>query len=361
MEQLLTYLQTTYFGNTILQYILTLITIFITLILRYILHTHIYKYLDHSLRESKQKLDFIQSFKKPITHITFLIGFMIASHILTWPSENIQKFLTVFFQTMLTLAVGVLLLRSVNLLNFYFKKHPAKTKHKEQLIPLISKSLKIFIAIIVFAAILQNLGYSISGLLAGLGIGGIAIALAAKDSLSNLFGSVTIFLDNPFQIGDRIKINEYEGFVESIGFRSTQLRTFQKSEVSIPNSILSNAILNNFSRMEIRRVNLTLRLTYDTPPEKIEATIQAVEDIFNKTEGVDKNTYFIYFEDFNTSSLDIAVTYYTNTTEWNSYIKIRQEVNLKIMKALKNLDVRFAYQTMTLLVQKNVDGTDIKI
>ena len=113
--------------------------------------------------------------------------------------------------------------------------------------------------------------------------------------------------------------------------------------------------------MEIRRVNLTLRLTYDTPPEKIEATIQAVEDIFNKTEGVDKNTYFIYFEDFNTSSLDIAVTYYTNTTEWNSYIKIRQEVNLKIMKALKNLDVRFAYQTMTLLVQKNVDGTDIKI
>ncbi|HEX6971794.1 MAG TPA: mechanosensitive ion channel family protein [Limnochordia bacterium] len=209
-------------------------------------------------------------------------------------------------------------------------------------VALLRKSLKLFVGIVGGLLIIQHLGYPIASLLGGLGIGGLAIALAAQDTLANVFGSIIIFTDKPFKVGDWVRIGEVEGFVETIGFRSTRIRTWPKALVTIPNKSISNSEIENWSAMPIRRVSYTLTVTYDTSPKKVEALVRGIERIITEHPGVDQGFSLVSFSGFGQNGLEVLVYYFTRSTAWKEHMRVRQEVNLAIMRLLEQLGVSVA-------------------
>jgi len=225
----------------------------------------------------------------------------------------------------------------------------AKTDSKidDQVVPLLRKTLKIFLAILAFILIAQNLGYSVSGLLAGLGIGGLALAMASKDTLANLFGSVMILIDRPFHVGDWITFPGGDGVVEEVGMRSTRVRTFAKTVVSIPNQALANATVENHSLMPKRRIKFTLGVTYQSSVAQVEGLVCAIETYLKGNPDIDQEFMLVKFTDFNDSSLDIFVYCFTVTTDWTKHLSVKQDVNLKIMSLVEEMGMGIAYPTKT--------------
>jgi MscS family membrane protein len=185
-------------------------------------------------------------------------------------------------RTIAVIAVGWFIFRLVDLIEFYLRRWTSKTETQldDQLVPLVRKSLRAFIVVVAGLFIARNIfRWDIGALIAGLGIGGLALALAANDMLANLFGSVTIFADRPFQMGDRIKVRDFDGFVEEVGFRSTRIRTFFGHVVTVPNSVIANEPVENVGRRPYIRRNLEITVTYDTPPEKMRRACQIVREM----------------------------------------------------------------------------------
>jgi MscS family membrane protein len=225
----------------------------------------------------------------------------------------------------------------------------ARTESKldDQLVPLARKGGKVFIATVGLLLVAQNLGYSVSGLLAGLGIGGLALAMAAKDTLANLFGSLMIMLDRPFHVGDVITFSGGEGVVEEIGMRSTRVRTAGRTVVSIPNQNLANATVENQSLMPRRRIKFTIGVTYDATASQMQELVTRIEELLRADEGVDPEQIMVRFTEFGASSLDIMVQYFTVTTEYPRSLEVRQRVNLALMQLIEEMGLQFAYPTRT--------------
>ena len=230
------------------------------------------------------------------------------------------------------------------------------THYDAALMPLLRKASKIFIGAIGVLMVLQNLGYSVSGLIAGLGIGGLAFGLAAKDTIANLFGSVAILMDRPFRVGDWVTADGASGVVEEIGLRSTRIRTFDKTVVSIPNQALANAKVENHELMTRRRVKLTIGVTYDTPPARLRELIAALEQLLRAAPGVDRDRAQVKFTDFAESSLAILIQYYTHVLDYAEYMRIRQEINLGIMDTVSSLGVRFALPARMVTLEGKAEG-----
>jgi MscS family membrane protein len=231
------------------------------------------------------------------------------------------------------------------------------SKLDDQLVPLARKVLKAFITVIGGIFVLQNLNVDVDSLLATLGIGGLAIALAAKDTAANLFGSVMIFLDKPFQIGEAIKIgNHVEGTVEEVGFRSTRVRTFYNSLVSFPNALITNSTIDNLGMRQYRRYKTTLGLTYDTPPEKVQAFCEGVRAIIASQPGMRHDFYIVEFEGFGPHSLDILLYSFMDVADWNEELRVRTNLNLAIMRLARELHVEFAFPTQTLHVHQEANA-----
>ena len=225
----------------------------------------------------------------------------------------------------------------------------AKTDSKldDQVVPLVRKALKIFMAILAFILIAQNLGYSVSGLLAGLGIGGLALAMASKDTLANLFGSIMILIDRPFHVGDWITFPGGDGVVEEVGMRSTRIRTFAKTVVSIPNQALANATVENHSLMPKRRIKFTLGVTYESTVDQVSGLVARIEQYLKSNPDIDQEFMLVKFTTFNDSSLDIFVYCFTVTTDWTKHLSVRQDVNLKTMSLVEEMGMSIAYPTQT--------------
>lgn len=204
-------------------------------------------------------------------------------------------------------------------------------------IPLLQKSLKVFVGVIGVVFVLQNAGYPIAGILGGLGIGGLAIALAAQDTLANVFGSIIIFTDKPFKVGDWVIIGDVEGFVETIGFRSTRIRTWPRSLVTVPNKMIADKTITNWSAMPVRRVYFSLRIAYDATADQIEALTKRVYDIIEGHPGVDKDYYLTHFTEFGHDGLEIMIYYFTKSVVWKEHLIVKEEVNLAIMRAVEEL------------------------
>lgn len=222
----------------------------------------------------------------------------------------------------------------------------------DYLAPVISRLLKLAIYGIGFMLVLQELGINVAGIIAGLGVGGLAFALAAQDTLANWFGALMIYTDQPFKVKDWIKTSQLEGVVEHIGLRSTQVRTFANTVVCIPNRQLANEVIENFSRMQKRRITFKIGVTYDTTPAMLEESIERVRDILRSHEGVDQSYWLVKFTEFGDSALMIFVYYFTLTTDWEEYLSIRQEVNLRIMQRLNAIGVSFAFPSMSIYQER---------
>ncbi len=222
------------------------------------------------------------------------------------------------------------------------------TKLDDQLVPLVTKTLKVFVAVIGAIFVLQNLNIDVGSLLAGVGLGGLAFALAAKDTVANFFGSVMIFIDKPFQIGDWIVIGNVEGVVEEVGFRTTRVRTFYNSLVTVPNATITNTNIDNYGLRKFRRYTTTLGLTYDTPVAKIQAFCEAVRALISGMPGMRKDYYLVEFQSFGASSLNILLYCFMQCKDWNEELRIRTHLNLEIMRIAQELGVSFAFPTQTL-------------
>jgi MscS family membrane protein len=229
----------------------------------------------------------------------------------------------------------------------------AKTESKldDQLVPIVRRSLKVFFYIIGLVLVLQNLGYSVGSLLAGLGIGGIALAMASKDTVANLFGSIVIFLDKPFQIGDWIEMSSLEGTVEEVGLRTTRVRTFANSLVTVPNAKFTTDPVNNWSRMKKRRIKMSIGVTYSSTPAKIDELVLKVREIIEADPKIRSDFYLVNFDNLGPSSLDLFVYCFTETTNWAEFLQAKQEFLLKIMRAVEELGLQFAYPTQTIHVE----------
>ncbi|MFH1844957.1 MAG: mechanosensitive ion channel family protein [bacterium] len=285
----------------------------------------------------------------PLGLLVVLVGIYIAFRYLTLSFEQIQGTADQVFKTLITIGVAWIIFRLVNAMAVGLEELAGKTESKldDQLIPLLRKAAKLFIGVLTFVMVVQNLGYSVSGLLAGLGIGGLAFALAAKDTIANLFGSVTILIDRPFLVGDWVTTGDSDGVVEEIGLRSTRIRTFAKTVISIPNQVLANTTVDNHSLMPKRRIKMTVGVTYDSTPDQMRQAVARIEQYLKDHDGIDQEFMLVKFTEFNDSSLDIFVYCFTKTTDWTRHLELRQEVNLAIMDILAALGMGIAFPTRT--------------
>jgi MscS family membrane protein len=218
----------------------------------------------------------------------------------------------------------------------------------------------VVVVIMVALFIAQNIfNWNIGALLAGLGLGGLAFALAAKDMVANLFGSITIFADRPFQIGDRVTIDGQGGVVEEVGFRSTKLRTLTGHLVTVPNSVVANTTVENIAARPYLKRSFDVGVTYDTSPKKMKLAIEILHEM---CEARSKNfapdsTPRVFFTDFNADSLGINVTYWFASVEWEEFLSFNHNFNMELLSRFNAEGIEFAFPTQTLYIKKDAADT----
>jgi len=322
----------------------------IRLILFFIADNYMVKLASRTKTKSDDRL--LKGIKVPFGNLIILWGLYWAVYLLRLPREPYDWHHLVYniIDTLVILTVLWLAFRVIDvLISAFSESYSIKGEVRyNQLLPFFRDLAKIIALAGAIVFVIIAWGKDPTVMLAGLGIGGLAIGFAAKDTIANIFGSVTIFADRPFDVGDWVVIGNDEGIVEEIGFRTTKVRTFEKTLITIPNSVIANTAVNNFSKRPGRRVKQRIGILYETPIEKIEAVVNGIRRILGENQQVDNESIVVNFEDFADSSLTIFVYYFTSTSVWADYLQVRQDVNFKIMRLFESMGVEFAYPTRTL-------------
>jgi MscS family membrane protein len=357
-DQIIETMDETFLGNSLWQYLGFAGVICATLVVRLLVRQAVDVWLKKLTARTSWQLDdqLLEALRRPVLFLVWVCGIYLALEVLHLPTEpiNLPRFLGALFSSLLIVDAAWFLYQATTILSAYMRRFTEKTESKldDQLVPIVQKSLRVVVILLALVMIIQNLGYSVSSLLAGLGLGGLAFALAAKDSLSNVFGSLTIFTDRPFQIGEWIKTPSVEGVVEDVGFRSTRVRTFEKTLVTIPNSKIANDVIENMDARPMRRISMTIGVSYETSADRMEQALEAIREILREHDQVDQGYWLVYFTDFGASSLDIFVYYFSKSKVWAEYLQVRQQVNLAIMRALEGLGLEIAFPTRTVYLRR---------
>ena len=300
---------------------------------------------------------------KPIgLFIMLSIIYLGSSHIQYPPqwslvNENeigIKMLISKGFSLIFIYSIFWILLRMIDFVGLILLKRAELTANKmdDQLIPFIIEIGKIFIYIFGVFIIMGNIfNVNIAALATGLGIGGIALAMASKESLENLLGSFTIFFDQPFTVGDVVIVGSITGTIEKVGFRSTRIRTFDKSLVTVPNKKMIDAELDNLGLRTVRRVKFNVGLTYETSAEQIKAIVNDIQEMINLHEKTNQDGR-VRFQEFGPSSLDIMVIYFVNSPRWEDLIDVKEDINYKIIEIVQKHKSDFAFPTTTVYLKK---------
>ncbi len=354
MDSMLATLQSKEFlGITLDQYSIAFLAILGGFLLRWILVSLI-THAERRAESTTTTFDelILNALGKPVGWICVLAGLWAAFVYLPLPKEpvDVDKFVRALLQAVSVIFAVWFLLRLTDGVTTYLRGKAAESESKldDQLVPIARNTAKTFFVVIGVVVIAQDLGYSVTSLLAGLGLGGMAIALASKDTLSNLFGSLVIFIDRPFHVGDWIEMGNLEGTVEEVGLRVTRIRTFANSLITLPNAQLTTSSINNWSRMKKRRIKMTVGLTYDTTPEQMKQAVEKIREIIREDPDIHNDFFLVNFHEFGAYSLDIFIYCFTVTTVWAEYLQARQELLLKIMQAVNEMGLEFAFPTQTL-------------
>ncbi|MGE0787886.1 MAG: mechanosensitive ion channel family protein [Sandaracinaceae bacterium] len=266
----------------------------------------------------------------------------------------------------LRVAIGVtsvvIVYRLVDVASDVFQKRAGATETKldDQLVPLVRKSVKVVTVVLGAIFVLQNMDVDVASLIAGASLGGLAFSLAARDTVANLFGSLSIFADQPFQVGDWVVMQGIEGVVEEVGMRSTRVRTFYSSLVSIPNSKVADGVIDNYGLRKARRCYLKLGLQYDTSVEQMEAFCDGVRGILQNNPAVKKDVYHVYFSGFGDSSLEVMLYFFFDVKTWADELKNRHLVFLEIMRLAEALGCQFAFPTRTLHIASQAAPAELE-
>ena len=336
------------------KYLASLIYIVLAFYISKILDLIIGVWLKRLAAKSDTKFDdlVLDLLRGPVKVVAFVVFLHIGLAMFDWP-PRIQLYLSKALIIVVACSITYVALKAVDMVLGIWLDRNAQTEDKlfaAQLFPLVRKVAKVSIVIAAIVLTADNLGGKITSLLAGLSIGGLALGLAAQDTVANLFGAVAIFLDKPFRIGDMVKVEGVQGNIEQIGLRSTRIRNLDGHLVTIPNKTMGNAIITNITRRPSIRTEMNIGITYDTPAEKVKRATEILDEIFR----ADPKTHdlIISFNKFNDSALNIFVVHIWDGTEGKEHFDALQELNLKIKERFDAEKIEFAFPTQTLHVKQ---------
>lgn len=292
----------------------------------------------------------IQSFQKPLRYFIIILGSYWALQYLPLSAAQ-DIFIYKIFRSAIIILLAWGFYELVGIQSAIADEIKAKFKVDDILIHFFSKVVRFIIITLVIVLCASEWNYDINGFVAGLGLGGLAFAFAAKDALANIFGGIVIIMEKPFSIGDWVSTPSVEGKVESISFRSTRFRTAAQALVTVPNSTLANEAITNWSRMGKRRVSFHLGLSYLTPAEKIETAVEKITRLLTDDPEIHEDNILVSFENFQESSLDILIQYFTRTTDATENLKIKEEINLKIMRLLQAEGISMAFPSRSIYIE----------
>lgn len=320
------------------------------LLLRKIFTRYIFGFILNLSSRSKFELNdkLLLAFERPLRTFFLLIGSYLALRYLPL-NISADVLVTKMFRSIFIILItwGIYNLAGNN--SFLSDEMKEKLKIDSILIPWFSKLGRFIVIALAIVLIAHEWNYDVNGFVAGLGLGGLAFALAAKDALANIFGGIVILMEKPFSIGDTVSTPTVEGTVEDISFRSTRFRNTAQALVTVPNSTLANEAISNLSRMEKRRVSFYLGLSKASSVAQIESAVQCIRSIISEHPEVYQENITVAFENLKESSLDLLITYFTKTTDWFQYLKIKEEINIQIIKALHEADVPLVYNSALFL------------
>lgn len=299
----------------------------------------------------------VDSTEKPILNFFTYTAFYLA--LLVFPfTASINLFINRVYRTLIIIIVSQCLLRLVNaysnvLTDSFQQAKDGKTQMSKTVFPIVSKLIKTVIIIMAVVAIAVEFNFKqLSSILAGLGIGGAALALASQDLIKNFFGGFVILTDKSFSVGDWIKVDSFEGTVEELGLRSTKIRTIEKELVIVPNSRFADREVINYSIRENRRANFTLGVVYGTSSEKMKSAIDKIKNMLESHPMVKDDSALVKFSNFGPSSLDIVVQYLTNTANYIEYMEVKNDINFKIVEIINDEGIEFAFPSMSVYMNK---------
>lgn len=344
------FLTQTFYGNTILQWVIAAAIAVLSVVVGKTVYWVTSGILRKATRQTENEVDdfVVDTIKEPIVVIVTVLGFWIAVQTLTLPA-SVDDFLWAAIQAAMVLAVTWTLARLwVAFVAGILKPlvESSDSDLDDQLLPIARRGGTSAIWVIGVIVALNNAGYDVMALIAGLGIGGLALAMAAKDTVANFFGGFTIFTDRPFTMGDRIVISGFDGTVSEIGIRSTRLKTLAGSEVTIPNSRFADSPVENISREPNRKIVLTLGLTYDTTPEKMRRALDLLREIIEaQGDDTDENV-IVGFNSFGDFALGITLIYYI--TKGADIMGVQTSVNLAVLERFNAEGLEMAFPTQTI-------------
>ena len=300
------------------------------------------------------RLDVLAKMRRPIVTLAIGLVLMIGTPQMMLPIQP-SLVLHFIYKTIISLSIVFLLSSIIDIICDIFTKKAEKTESKldDQLIPLIRRASKLILWLFGGIFVLQNLNIEVTALLAFSSVSGVAIALASKDTVENLFGSIMVFVDQPFQIGDWVIIDgSIEGVVEEVGFRSTRIRSFANSLISVPNAKIAHCTVDNFGKRKYRRFKTTIGLRYDTTTEQMETYVQKIRDYLLQNPTIMNDGVYIYFRDLGAHSLDIMVYTFFEVPDWRAELEARELCLLQFMRIAEEVGVGFAFPTTTVEVEQ---------
>ena len=306
---------------------------------------------------------FDQMVKRPLEFIIILAGIYTASFYVQAPESwglaplgefGVRTVVKDIFYIMLVYGIIWLGMKMAEYLGMIFSHRASKTDSKldDQIVPFIVDLIKVLVAVVgVFIILSDVFEVNVATLVAGLGVGGIALALASKDSIENLLGSFTIFFDQPFKVGDFVNFGGITGTIEKVGFRSTRIRTLEKTFVTVPNRNIINSELDNYTERTHRRTRFEIGLTYATTPEQIKNISEEILEVLMQNE-LTTNDPIVRFTGFGSSSLNVLVQYLAYTNDYADYLKLNETINFQIMEIVYKYEASFAFPSQSIYVEK---------
>jgi MscS family membrane protein len=347
--------QNTIFGLALWQYLGALILLILTFLIHAVLN-RIIRPIIQKLTESKLATNLISS--DLIWSITRFISILITLQIITifLPTLQLPIHLSnlAFLASKIisTILIVFILLRFIDVIILHAKRLSQTTVSKldEQLVPIVKRSLQAIVVIGGIIQILRSLDVNITALIAGISIGGLALALAAQDTVKNLIGSAMIFVDRPFQIGDYISGSGFSGSVEEVGFRTTRLKTADSSIISVPNGTIANMSVTNMGVRVYRLYTTNIGITYDTSPESIEIFLKGLRQLIEKHPQTSSEQYYVHLTDLKDSSINIFFRAFLNVSSYSDELKVKEALILGIIRLAEALNINFAFPSTSVYV-----------
>jgi MscS family membrane protein len=350
-------LNETIFGFTIGNLLSSFIILLVTLVFRNVITKGLFNRLRKFTKSTRFKLDdaVVEALEKPVSY--FILAFGVFLSVIALPMEpTTENYVIAVYRGVGTLLFFWGLMRVADVLTANLRmviKDPNSALIG--FVPLIQKAVRYFILVIGILMVIDNLGGNIAAIIASLGIGGAAVALASRDTIANMFGSLNIVLDRPFKVGDWIQVgNSIDGTVEAIGLRSTRVRLFTRTLLSVPNNVLANETVINWSAMPMRRIRAEIGVTYETTADQMEEICEDIRELLRNDPAIHQSFHMVNFTGFGDSALTILVYCFTKTTVWKEHMDAQQKVFCNIMRAIEARGLSVAFPTRTLYLEGEV-------